>query len=166
VVTVFDLLKKELAKYPLDHGAGETGLPAHEIEAMARDLGTRFPAMIIHGAGTNHWFHNDSINRAMILLVALTGNVGVNGGGFNHYVGQERIRPEHGFKELAFPRGPKKQRWQNTTLWTYIHSSNRDPHPHGGRPIEEWIRESVANGWMPLWPHNDWAKLKDLKDGS
>jgi complex iron-sulfur molybdoenzyme family reductase subunit alpha len=164
VSTVFERLKRELQQVPLDRVARETGLPAHEIEAMARDLGTRHPAMIIHGAGTNHWFHNDSINRAMILLVALTGNVGVNGGGFNHYVGQERIWPEHGFKQLSFPQGPKKQRWQNTTLWTYVHSTNRDPHPYGGRPIEEWIHESVANGWMPLWPKNDWAKLKDLKD--
>jgi complex iron-sulfur molybdoenzyme family reductase subunit alpha len=162
VTTVFERLKTELAKYPLERVARETGLPAREIELMARDLGTRRPAMIIHGAGTNHWFHNDSINRAMILLVALTGNVGVNGGGFNHYVGQERIWPEHGFKELAFPRGPAKQRWQNTTLWSYLHSSNRDPHPFGGRKIEEWIRESVVNGWMPMWPKNDWAKLDDL----
>ncbi len=164
VVTVFEKLKQDLEKYPLDRVARETGLPAHEIEAMARDLGTRRPAMIIHGAGTNHWFHNDSTNRALILLVALTGNVGINGGGFNHYVGQERVWPEHGFKELAFPRGSKKQRWQNMTLWTYIHSSNHDPHPYGGRPIEEWIRESVVNEWMPLWPKNDWGNLKNLKD--
>jgi complex iron-sulfur molybdoenzyme family reductase subunit alpha len=164
VSTVFEQLKIELKNYPLEKVAQATGLPAREIEAMARDLGTRRPAMIIHGAGTNHWFHNDSINRAMILLVALTGNVGVNGGGFNHYVGQERIWPEHGFKLLSFPRGPAKQRYQNTTLWTYIHSSNHDPHPYGGRPIEQWIRESVVNGWMPLWPKNDWSKLKELKD--
>jgi complex iron-sulfur molybdoenzyme family reductase subunit alpha len=163
VTTVLEKLKEELWNYPLERVALGTGLPAAEITAMARDLGTRRPAMIIHGAGTNHWFHNDSINRAMILLVALTGNVGVNGGGFNHYVGQERVWPEHGFKMLAFPRGPAKQRFQNTTLWTYVHSDNRDPHPYGGRPIEEWIRESVTNGWMPLWPKNDWGKLADLK---
>jgi complex iron-sulfur molybdoenzyme family reductase subunit alpha len=160
--TVYERLKAELAEFPLDRVARETGLPAGEIERMARDLGTRKPAMIIHGAGTNHWFHNDSINRAMILLVALTGNVGINGGGFNHYVGQERIWPEHGFKELSFPRGPAKQRWQNTTLWSYLHSTNRDPHPYAGRKIEEWIRESLVNGWMPMWPKNDWAKLDDL----
>ncbi len=164
VTTVFEKLRAELKEYSLERVARETGLPAHEIEALARDLGTRRPAMIIHGAGTNHWFHNDAINRAMILLVALTGNVGVNGGGFNHYVGQERVWPEHGFKELSYPKGPRKQRFQNTTLWTYIHSTNRDPHPYGGRPIEDWIRESVANGWMPLWPKNNWARLPDLKN--
>lgn len=164
VTTVFELLKEELQAYSLEKVAKETGLPSHEIQMMAEDLGKRSPAMIIHGAGTNHWFHNDSINRAMVLLVALTGNVGVNGGGFNHYVGQERIWPEHGFKMLSFPKGGKKQRFQNTTLWTYIHSTNQDPHPYGGKKIEEWIQESVTNGWMPLWPKNDWAQVKNLQD--
>jgi complex iron-sulfur molybdoenzyme family reductase subunit alpha len=95
----------------------------------------------------------------MILIVALTGNVGKNGGGFNHYVGQERIWPEHGFKMLAFPEGAKKQRFQNTTLWTYLHSKQHDPHRVGGKPIESWILESLRNGWMPLWPKQDLAAL-------
>jgi nitrate reductase / nitrite oxidoreductase, alpha subunit len=166
VATVFERLKKTLEAYDIDRVASVTGLGKDDIQAMARDLGTRHPAMIIHGAGTNHWFHNDLINRAMILLVALTGNVGKNGGGFNHYVGQERVWPEHGFLQLAFPRGPKMQRFQNTTLWTYVHSANLDPGLHGGRPIESWIRSSVAKGWMPLWPKNDWGNedaIKDLK---
>jgi nitrate reductase alpha subunit len=152
VTPVFELLRSELAEYPLEHVAAVTGLPAHEIQAFARELGTRKPAMIIHGAGVNHWFHNDLVNRALILLVALTGNVGKNGGGFNHYVGQERVWPEHGFFELAFPETRKKQRFQNTTLWSYVHSANKDPHLYNGKPIEWYIKESVSNGWMPLWP--------------
>jgi complex iron-sulfur molybdoenzyme family reductase subunit alpha len=152
VVPVFELLREQLAEYPLEKVAGITGLPAHEIRAFAHDLGTRKPAMIIHGAGTNHWYHNDLINRSFILLVALTGNVGKNGGGFNHYVGQERVWPEHGFIQLAYPEGRSKQRFQNTTLWSYAHSSSKDPHLHNGKPIEWYIQESVKNGWMPLWP--------------
>ncbi len=152
VTPVFELLRQQLADYPLAKVAERTGLPAHEIQQFARELGTRKPAMIIHGAGTNHWFHNDLINRAFILLVALTGNVGKNGGGFNHYVGQERIWPEHGFFELAFPESRKKQRFQNTTLWSYAHSANKDPHLYNGKPVEWYIEQSVKNGWMPLWP--------------
>ena len=152
VTPAFELLRAELAQYPLERVAEITGLPAHEIQAFARELGTRKPAMIIHGAGVNHWFHNDLVNRALILLVALTGNVGKNGGGFNHYVGQERVWPEHGFFELAFPETRKKQRFQNTTLWSYVHSTNKDPHLYNGKPIEWYIKESVNNGWMPLWP--------------
>ena len=152
VTPAFELLRAELAQYPLERVAEITGLPAHEIQAFAREIGTRKPAMIIHGAGVNHWFHNDLVNRALILLVALTGNVGKNGGGFNHYVGQERVWPEHGFFELAFPETRKKQRFQNTTLWSYVHSTNKDPHLYNGKPIEWYIKESVNNGWMPLWP--------------
>jgi complex iron-sulfur molybdoenzyme family reductase subunit alpha len=152
VTTVFEMLREELANYSLDEVARLTGLPAVEIQAFAREFGTRKPAMIIHGAGTNHWFHNDLINRTFILLTALTGNVGKNGGGFNHYVGQERVWPVHGFAQLAFPKGGKNQRFQNTTLWSYAHSAHNDPHLYNGKPISWYIDESVKNGWMPLWP--------------
>jgi complex iron-sulfur molybdoenzyme family reductase subunit alpha len=74
-------------------------------------------------------------------------------------VGQERVWPEHGFLELAFPRGGAKQRFQNTTLWTYCHSRMQDPHSYGGKPVEHYILESVRKGWMPLWPENDWKAL-------
>ena len=162
VAPVFERMRKLLARYTLKEVARRTGLSPRDIAAFARDLGTRRPAMIIHGAGTNHWFHNDLINRAMMLLVALTGDVGKNGGGFNHYVGQERIWPEEGFKKLAFPEGGKKQRFQNTTLWTYVHSSNKDEHRYNGKPIEEYIEESVAKGWMPLYPRNRKQKPRSL----
>ena len=47
--------------------------------------------MIIMGAGTNHWFHSDTIYRAFLTLTTLTGCQGVNGGGWAHYVGQEKV---------------------------------------------------------------------------
>ena len=58
--------------------------------------------MIIMGAGTNHWFHADTIYRAILALVTLTGCQGVNGGGWAHYVGQEKVRPFTGWAQLAF----------------------------------------------------------------
>jgi len=84
--------------------AQTTGLALNDIKQFAHEFATRKPAMIIHGAGLNHWFHNDLINRSLILLVALTGNTGKNGGGFNHYVGQERVWPERGFKTSSLAR--------------------------------------------------------------
>jgi len=160
--TVFEKIKQLLTDplYSVEGAAKRCGLEPADLRQLFSDLGTRRPAMIIHGAGTNHWYHNDLLNRAMILVVALTGDVGRNGGGFNHYVGQERIWPERGFKLLAFPEGPQKQRFQNTTLWTYCHSNQRDPHLTAGKPVEHYILESVRQGWMPLWPKNDWAALR------
>lgn len=162
VTTVLGLLRETLAdpQYTIEQAAKRCHLPESDIRQFAEDFSRTKPAMIIHGAGTNHWYHNDLLNRSMILLAALTGNVGKNGGGFNHYVGQERIWPEHGFKMLAFPKGGKKQRFQNTTMWTYCHSKMADPQKVDGKPIEHYILESVRKGWMPLWPKNDWSKIE------
>ena len=34
-----------------------------------------------------------------------------------------------------------------------------DPHLINGKPVEEYILDSVKNGWMPLWPAQDWDAL-------
>ena len=153
VTTVFELLKVKLAAYAPSAVAGTTGVDAGLITTIAREFAATKPARIIEGAGTNHYYHNDLINRAQILLVALTGNVGKPGGGFDHYVGQEKIWPEHGFISLAYPLTTAKQRFQNTTLWTYVHAGvTSDVDGVLPRPLSQYITESVNNGWMPLYP--------------
>ena len=49
--------------------------------------------MIIMGAGICQWFHGDATYRAILSLLVLTGCMGRNGGGWAHYVGQEKCRP-------------------------------------------------------------------------
>ena len=69
--------------------------------------------MIAMGAGTNHWFHSDQTYRTFLALVMLCGCEGVNGGGWAHYVGQEKVRPLAGWQTLAFAldwvRPPRQQ---------------------------------------------------------
>lgn len=150
---VFGRLKEQLATCTPAWAAGETGVSATTIGRLARQFAAAPSARIIEGAGTNHYYHNDLINRAQILLVALTGNVGIPGGGFDHYVGQEKLWAEQGFFRLSFPLTRPKQRFQNTTLWTYVHAAVRsDVDPLWPRPVGEYISTSVNNGWMPLWP--------------
>ena len=88
---------------------GRKRSPACRPQAAAR-VGREFAAnaeeshgrsMIIMGAGTNHWFHSDTIYRAFLTLTNLTGCQGVNGGGWAHYVGQEKVR-----RSPATPRSP------------------------------------------------------------
>ncbi|WP_017755493.1 nitrate reductase subunit alpha [Calidifontibacillus oryziterrae] len=78
-------------------------------------------SMIIMGSGINHWFHSDTIYRAVLNLVLLTGSQGVNGGGWAHYVGQEKVRPLEGWQTVAMARdwgGPP--RLQNATSFFYF----------------------------------------------
>ncbi len=55
-------------------------------------IDTEGRSMIIMGAGINHWFNSDTIYRSILNLVMLCGCQGVNGGGWAHYVGQEKCR--------------------------------------------------------------------------
>ena len=54
--------------------------------------------MMIIGAGMNHWYHDTDMNyRGVINLLMLCGCIGQSGGGWAHYVGQEKLRPQTGW---------------------------------------------------------------------
>ena len=53
--------------------------------------------MVILGAGVNHWYHMDMTYRGIINLLVLCGCIGQSGGGWSHYVGQEKLRPQTGW---------------------------------------------------------------------
>ena len=94
---------------------------AREFARNAEVSGGR--SMICMGAGTNHWFHSDETYRSFIALLLLCGCVGINGGGWAHYVGQEKIRTFAGWQTLAFAldwRRPPRQ--AQGTSWFYTHT--------------------------------------------
>lgn len=146
---VFEHLRDELQDKTPEWGEAQSGLDAEVIRSLAREFAHTKPAMIIHGNGVNQWYHNDLANRAMILLTALTGNVGRAGGGFNHYVGQEKIWPVEGWKKLTYPL---PQRFQNTSLWAYWHAEMWKGDPLWPE-LKPYLKEAVAKNWMPLWPN-------------
>jgi nitrate reductase alpha subunit len=159
VETVFDRLTTRLnANNTAAQAAAVTGVGAGVITEIATEIGAAGMSsggqvMIMHGAGTNHWYHNDLNNRAMLLMLSLLGAIGKNGGGFNHYVGQEKIWPSAGLGKLSFPQGGAHQRFQPTTLWTHVHAELSDqPTEVSGKSTRDYMFESVANGWMPLYP--------------
>ena len=54
------------------------------------------------GGAMNHWFHMDMNYRAAINRLVMCGCGGQTGGGWAHYVGQEKLRPQTGWAPLAF----------------------------------------------------------------
>ncbi|MEV5935739.1 nitrate reductase subunit alpha [Streptomyces sp. NPDC052079] len=149
---------------------------AREFAANAEDSQGR--SMIIMGAGANHWFHADIIYRAFLTLTTLTGCQGVNGGGWAHYVGQEKVRPITGYSVIATASDwnrPARQMIQ-TAYW-YLHSDQfrYDPFsadtlaaagtggPFAGKSTADVIAASARMGWMPSYPTFDRNPL-DLAD--
>ncbi|KES05055.1 nitrate reductase [Streptomyces toyocaensis] len=163
--------------------AAITGVDADRAARIAREFAanaedSRGRSMIIMGAGTNHWFHSDTIYRAFLTLTTLTGCQGVNGGGWAHYVGQEKVRPITGYSAIATASDwnrPARQMIQ-TAYW-YLHSDQfrYDPFsadtlaaagaggPFAGKSTADVIAASARMGWMPSYPTFDRNPL-DLVD--
>jgi nitrate reductase alpha subunit len=149
-----------------------TGVPAKAAERIAREFADNAQrsggrSMILMGAGTNHWFHSDQIYRSFLTLVMLTGCQGVNGGGWAHYVGQEKCRPVTGWSTLAFgldwQRPPRQMQgtvfwYLATDQWRYDRFTSEvmaSPLARGvfaGRTAADNIALASRLGWMPSYP--------------
>lgn len=153
---------------------------AREFAQNAKDSGGR--SMITLGAGTNHWYHSDTIYRAIISLVLLTGCQGKNGGGWAHYVGQEKARPFTGWAQLAFgadwSRPPRQM--AGTSFWYLATDQWRydswradeltSPLSKGAfteTAMADTLVKAVRMGWTPSFPtfnKNPLTIVKDAKE--
>ncbi|HEB80944.1 MAG TPA: nitrate reductase subunit alpha, partial [Chromatiales bacterium] len=73
-----------------------TGVKADHVIQVAREFAenaarTQGRSMVILGAGLNHWYHMDTSYRGIINLLVMCGCIGQSGGGWAHYVGQEKL---------------------------------------------------------------------------
>ncbi|MGA7614442.1 MAG: nitrate reductase subunit alpha [Thermoanaerobaculia bacterium] len=206
VTTAFDLL---LAQYGVRRDLGEgpegewpegyadaaqpftpawqeqfTGVAAADVIRFAREWGktaetTKGRCMIIIGAGVNHWYHNNLIYRAAITALMVTGCIGRNGGGWNHYVGQEKLVPVASWAPIAFAQdwgGPP--RLQNAPSFHYMHSDQwRYDRPFGevcpvaddGQPMAsghtaDLQAKAVRCGWLPCYPQFDRTNASVLEE--
>ena len=172
VATVFDLLAAQYETFTPEWQEKFTGVPAADVVRFAREWGktaeeSNGRCMIIIGAGVNHWYHNNLIYRACITALMLTGCIGKSGGGWNHYVGQEKLVPIASWSPLAFATdwgGPP--RLQNAPSFHYMHSDQwRYDRPFdeicpvaddrvGGHTADHQAR-AVRSGWLPCFPQFD-----------
>lgn len=143
VTTVYDLMMAHVGvdrhlpgDYPTDYNDPKpytpawqesiTGVNKNHVIKIAKEFAdnaarTKGKSMIAMGGGTNHWYHSDQIYRSILNLILLTGSQGVNGGGWAHYVGQEKVRPIEGFSVVAFANDwGATPRHQNGTSFFYF----------------------------------------------
>ncbi|MHB9025117.1 MAG: nitrate reductase subunit alpha [Armatimonadota bacterium] len=161
-----------------------TGIAAATVVDFAREWArtaelSNGKCSIIIGSGVNHWYHNNLIYRAGITALILCGCVGVNGGGLNHYVGQEKLAPQASWAPIAFGAdwgGPP--RLQNAPSFHYVHSDqwrydrdfselcpvSDDRHPMAkGHTIDKQIM-AVRNGWLPCYPQFNRSTLDLVRE--
>lgn len=76
----FDELKAHVQNYPPEKVAPITWVDAQVIRKTARFFATNKPACVQWGNGLEHNINSFQMGRAMWMLIALTGNLGVPGG--------------------------------------------------------------------------------------
>ena len=149
-----------------------TGVPGPAMIRVAREFAvnaveTRGRSQILMGAGINHYYHADEIYRAILALTSMCGTQGVGGGGWAHYVGQEKVRPIAGWSQFAFAldwQRPARQMistgfWYLTTdQWRYDDTpAERLASPLGagtlaGKTTADTMVEAMRRGWTPSYP--------------
>ena len=188
VTTVYDLTMAQYGvgrglagDYPADYGDKDaaytpawqeifTGVDSKTVLQFAREWAataeiTEGKCMIIIGAGINHWYHSNLIYRAGAMALMLCGCVGKNGGGLNHYVGQEKLAPMESWSSIAFAKDwHNAVRLQQAPIWHYMNTSqyrydgnysryNTVPENSlTSKHTADTIFQSVRNGWMPFYP--------------
>ncbi|TAK48025.1 MAG: nitrate reductase subunit alpha [Xanthobacteraceae bacterium] len=204
VASVYDLF---LANYGVDRGFGGdnvaasyddnvpytpawaetiTGVKRDQIITVAREFAanaekTNGRSMVIIGAAMNHWYHADMNYRGVINMLVMCGCVGQSGGGWSHYVGQEKLRPQSGWTPLAFALDwgrPSRQQnatsswYAHTDQWRYetinvgeIISPTAPAGPWDGAIIDYNIR-AERMGWLPSAPQLEQNPLTIAKDAA
>jgi nitrate reductase alpha subunit len=146
-----------------------TGVPRDQIITVARQFAdnadkTHGKSMVIIGAAMNHWYHSDMNYRGVINMLMMCGCIGQSGGGWAHYVGQEKLRPQTGWTALAFAldwiRPPRQM---NSTSFFYAHTDQwryeklgmdemlsplADKKMYAGSMIDYNVR-AERMGWLP-----------------
>lgn len=202
VASVFDLT---LANYGVEHGLNcpnsassfdedkpytpawqerITGVKRAQIIKIAREFGsnadkTKGRSMIIIGAAMNHWYNMDMNYRGVINMLMMCGCIGQSGGGWAHYVGQEKLRPQCGWLPLAFGLDwQRPPRQMNGTSYFYNHANQwryeklemtEVVSPLADKSkwqasILDYNTRAERMGWLPSAPQLDINPLQLTKD--
>ncbi len=157
VTTVFELVKKLAEDYAPEKVSETTGLHPDVIREVARIFSSAKPAMIYAGYRSAKWLHGDKIQRAWLLMCALTGNTGREGGGMQ----TTQLPKADGVMKYAFAGTGPRLRVAALSLWDYAHANHKEVTAQVyGEEFAEYIdrhhRESVARGWIPDYAKTPW----------
>jgi DMSO reductase family type II enzyme molybdopterin subunit len=157
---LLDRLRAHLdAEYTPARVAEVTGVSASTIERVARELAAAGSAMIYSSWGACKHYHSDLVQRAKILLMALTGNQGRSGGGL-------RVAswwPVEGFDRLSTGQGEFGLAAKAKVIFRAVTGRL------GWREFEELMLETVPQrGNTPLMPwlyvHAGYSEIWDRKE--
>ena len=148
-----------------------TGAPESAIVGLARRVAaSREKTTFVTGMGTNQYFHSDLKDRAILLVAALTRNLGFPGGNVGSYSGNYRSAIFGGMPMYAAEDPFNLQLDPNGKVSThkYSHYESLHYYNNGDRPLRVGNALLTGAGHMPtptkaMWLNNSNSVIGNVK---
>ena len=157
VTTVYELVRQRAQDYTPEKAAAVCGVHPDNIRQVARTFGAAKPAMIFTGYRMCKWLQGDLLQRAFMLLLSLTGNLGKAGGGFQ----LENLGSTG--SQIAFMLAGLAPTLRVATLarWDYVHADGKalNERIYGkavADKVDHYFQESTKSGAWPDYAATPW----------
>jgi DMSO reductase family type II enzyme molybdopterin subunit len=157
VTTVFELTKELAQGYTPELVAETTGLHPDVIRDVGLSFANSKPGMIFSGYRANKWLNGDLMLRSWLLMCALTGNSGREGGGIQ----TTQLPNGDGMMKYVFNGVGPQLKVAAISLWDYAHAGGEDLNREVyGDAVADHIadhhRKAIDNHWIPDYGRTAW----------
>ena len=156
VTTVFELTKQLCNReYTPEKVRAITGVHPDATRQVARSFAKSGAGMIYAGYRSCKWLHGDKLHRAWLLMCALTGNTGREGGGMQ----TTQLGKADGILKFVFEGVGPRLKVAAISVWDYAKGDGKalNTAVYGAELADHFdkhYRESIQKGWLP-----DYAKV-------
>lgn len=158
VTTVFELTRELLNReYTPEQAQTHTGVHADNTRAVARSFAKSGAGMIYAGYRSCKWLHGDKLHRAWLLMCALTGNTGREGGGLQ----TTQMSKADGVGSFVFAGVGPRLKVAAISVWDYERGNGRQLNTkvYGAEMaehLEGYYQQSKQNKWLPDYGRVPW----------
>jgi len=157
VTTVYEFLRTEMDNYTPEKVAEITGVSADVTRYVARKFASDGPGMIFAGYRANKWLHGDLMLRSWLLMCALTGNTGREGGGLQ----TTQLSKADGIFSYVFAGLGPRLRIAAIAVWDYAKSNGRSNNERVyGKEfadhVDQHYQQAKQNYWLPDYAAKPW----------
>ncbi|UCG73587.1 MAG: molybdopterin-dependent oxidoreductase [Chromatiales bacterium] len=157
ITTVFELTREMLQGYTPERAQEVTGVHADNIRKVAKQFAAAKASMIFAGYRSCKFVHGDKLHRAWLLMCALTGNTGREGGGMQ----TTQLPRGDGLLSYAFNGVGPRLKVAAISIWDYTHANHEKTNReiYGDQladRVEGAYREAVGNRWVPDYGRIPW----------
>jgi DMSO reductase family type II enzyme molybdopterin subunit len=158
VTTVFELTKQLVNRdYTPEKVQKITGVHPDVTRSVARTFAKSPASMIYAGYRSCKWLHGDKLHRAWLLMCALTGNTGREGGGMQ----TTQLPKSDGIVKLVFEGVGPRLKVAAISVWDYAHGDGKALNTQAyGKPLADHVdkhyQEAIKQHWLPDYGRTPW----------